>query len=82
MGRSLAAKAVVGGESVVSATGPLLSAGTGTSRTLSVSAVDFSRTFGGTPGDWQIALFVKVASTGARKKRYIKRPFFSSQTWL
>lgn len=47
MGGSLAAKAVVGGDSVVSATGTLLSAGTGTSRTQSVSAVDFSRTFGG-----------------------------------
>lgn len=82
LGRSLAARAVVSADSVASATGTLLSAGTGTSRTQSVSAVDFSGNFGGNPGDWQIGLFVKVASTGAREKRNVKRPFFPPKTYL
>lgn len=71
MGRSLAAKAVVRGDTVVSATG-IVPSGTGTSRTQSTSAVAFGRTFGGTPGDWQIGLFVRVPSQELGKKGMLK----------
>lgn len=64
-GRSLAAKAVVEGDNVVSAAG-IVPSGTGTSRTQSTSA--FTRTFGGTPGDWQIGLLVQVPSQELGKK--------------
>lgn len=40
-----------------------------------MSATDLSSTFGGTPGGWEIGLSVEVASTGARRKRDVKRPF-------
>lgn len=72
MGGSLAAKAVVEGDSVVSAAG-IVPSGTGTSRTQSTSA--FSSTFGGTPGDWQISLLVQVPSQELGKKRHVKTPF-------
>lgn len=80
MGGSLAANALVRGDSVVSATG-IVPSGTGTSRTQSTSAVAFSRTFGGTPGDWQIGLFVQVPSQELGKKRHVKTPF-PPKTWL
>lgn len=70
----MAAKAVVRGDSVVSATG-VVPSGTGTSRTQSTSAVAFSRTFGVTPGDWQIGLFVQVPSHELGKKGMLKHIF-------